>query len=359
MLTTTLLRTTGILILLFAVAACGGPTLKVLKPTPTTLSSLDPADQEEIERIRHAQDTDEADSPQVRSFVAKAVPMSALEYVNSKYYTHTNVEENYRVGGNDVLRVDVYEEPDLSRENVPVTSDGIISLPLLGQIPVSGLTTPEIERNLEQQYVQRGVLIDPQVSVSVVEYLSQHVLVLGKVPSPGRYPLTSSIRLLDVLAEARKNAYQQKDAPDIFKVTLIRNADSFQPGLRFAVDINVRRLMSGQDLYANFPLQDNDILYVPKPDKIFVLGQVSNPGEYVLEEPERQITVVEAIGMAGGYTYKAEPNRSTIVRLLNGQQEVLRVRVGDIAEKGYDGGDIFIQPNDIILVPASYTSRNK
>ena len=222
---------------------------------------------------------------------------------------------------------------------------------------MAGLTTPEVERNLEGLYVQRGVLVDPQVSVSVAEYLSQHVLVLGKVPSPGRYPLTSSVKLLDVLAEARKNAYQQRDAHDIFKATLIRNADAFQPGLRLAIDIDVRRLVSGQDLYANFPLQDNDIIYVPKPDKIFVLGQVNTPGEYVLEEPERRITIVEAIGMAGGYTYKAEPNRSTIVRLQDGKQEVLRVRVGDIAEKGYDGGDIFIRPNDIILVPASYTSR--
>ena len=108
---------------------------------------------------------------------------------------------------------------------------------MIGQVAIAGLTIPEIESILESEYLNKGILLDPQVSVSVQEYLSQFVLVLGNVPSPGRYPITSSIKLLDMLAEAKKNAYQQRDMYDVVKATLIRNADTIQPGLRLAIDI--------------------------------------------------------------------------------------------------------------------------
>jgi polysaccharide export outer membrane protein len=346
-----------LLLLAFALGGCAGPTLQELSPQQTGYSMLNNDEQREIERIRQQQLLEQGMSPQVESFIAESRQLTALEYINSPYYAPEKKGENYRIGGKDVLRVDVYEEPDLSKEAVAVTENGTITLPLLGQVRIAGLTTPELESILERMYRDKGILLEPQVSITVEEYLSQHVLVLGQISSPGRYPLTASEKLLDVLAEARKSSSYNKETSTVQRVKLIRTFAEDKTEERLTIEVNVRRLMSGMDQFANFMLQGGDIIFVPKPDKFYVLGQVDEPGEYILDDPDRPINIVEAIGMAGGYTRYADPNRSTIVRFVDNQQLVLRVRVEDIAEKGYEGGDITIHANDVIVVPAKFTQR--
>ena len=147
--------------------SCAGPTLQELKPNQSSISLLGNEEREEVERIRQAQMADDGVSPQVKNFINEAEHLSSFEYLNSPYYSPEIKGENYRIGGKDILRIDVYEEPDLSKESVTVTENGTITLPLLGQIQITGLTTPELESILEKQYSDKGILLDPQVSVSI------------------------------------------------------------------------------------------------------------------------------------------------------------------------------------------------
>jgi polysaccharide export outer membrane protein len=103
---------------------------------------------------------------------------------------------------------------------------------------------------------------------------------------------------------------------------------------------------------SNLLLKNKDIINIPKADKIFVIGQVNEPGDYILKD--RDIGIVEAIGMAGGFTRIAAANRVHIIRTEDGVDKKYTVNVDMITEEGKKGEDIVLKPNDVIVVPESY-----
>jgi polysaccharide export outer membrane protein len=121
---------------------------------------------------------------------------------------------------------------------------------------------------------------------------------------------------------------------------------------KFIIDINLRLLLQGSDPVSNLLLKNKDIINIPKADKIFVIGQVNEPGDYILKD--RDIGIVEAIGMAGGFTRIAAANRVHIIRTEDGVDKKYTVNVDMITEEGKKGEDIVLKPNDVIVVPESY-----
>lgn len=109
------------------------------------------------------------------------------------------VGANYRIGANDVLTVNVWHEPEVSR-NVPVRPDGKISLPLLGDVQAAGLTPTELQNELDARFSK--YLTNPDVSVIVAEIRSQRINVLGQVYRPGTYALIPPMGVLDAIATA-------------------------------------------------------------------------------------------------------------------------------------------------------------
>lgn len=115
-------------------------------------------------------------------------------------YTGTE-SSTYTLRPSDVVSVTVFREPDLSVENVPVGADGILSLPLVGSIKVDGITTRDLERSLAQR-LAKADLIDPRVSVNVMQFGSHVVTVEGSVEKPGMYPFKPGTRLSGAIALA-------------------------------------------------------------------------------------------------------------------------------------------------------------
>ena len=109
---------------------------------------------------------------------------------------------DYRVGGLDVLDITVYEEPDLSRKAVRISTDGYISFPLVGRLKVDNLTISQVEKLIEKTLADGQYLRDAHVSVIVVEYKSRQFMVLGSVKTPGTYPLMAQERVLDAISRA-------------------------------------------------------------------------------------------------------------------------------------------------------------
>src|SRR5580698_9065976 len=109
--------------------------------------------------------------------------------------------EDYRIGPEDVVKISVFDHPELSVE-ARVSKSGNITFPLLGVVKVADSSARKVEENLVQRLESGGYVRRPQVSVLISEYQSQKVSVMGQVLKPGQYALTKSSRLMDLLAQA-------------------------------------------------------------------------------------------------------------------------------------------------------------
>ena len=240
--------------------------------------------------------------------------------------------DTYKVGSKDVLSVAVFGHTELSGK-FTVTADGQLSLPLIGSVPVAGRTVSAIETDLVKRFAD-GFLKGPQISVQVVEYLSQRVFVIGEVRSPGAITLTGSTTLLEVLAHA---AVTEQSGG---QVVLLRPGSTESargpavPGQNGVTEIgrvSVQQLRSGS-ITVNVQLQDGDTVFVPRAETVFVLGQVNKPGSYTIESGAT--TVLTAISMAGGTTQLGSTGRVKIARLVDGERVEERAKLDDLVKPG-------------------------
>ena len=243
----------------------------------------------------------------------------------------------------DILEITVFQEKDLSGF-FRVSADGDIPFPLVGDVRVAGLTPPQAQQKLEA-LLREGYLKRPQVSVTVKESRSRGVSVLGAVHKPGAYQLWSGrTTLLEVLtmAEGVNLSAGRKS------LILVRQDEKGEPQ---STTIDLDRLFKEGDTSLNVVVQPNDTLYViTKPETIVVYGEVKTPGTYPFEGGE--MALLEVISKAGGLTAFAAPNRTRLVRMVDGKEKSIQVRVGDII-KGEQTQDVMLQPGDVIIVPQS------
>ncbi len=162
-------------------------------------------------------------------------------------------DSSYVIGANDVLAINVWKEPDISR-SVPVRSDGKISLPLVGELQASGQTPQQLEQEITKRL--QSYISEPEVTVIVTDSKSQKVNILGMVSKPGAYLLTSSTTVLDAIAMAGgfKDFAKQKSI-----YVLRQGADGTQKRIPF----NYKEVIKGQNSDQNIRLQAGDTLVVP------------------------------------------------------------------------------------------------
>ena len=165
--------------------------------------------------------------------------------------SHSN--DAYLIGANDVLAINVWKEPDISR-SVPVRSDGKISLPLAGELQASGQTPRQLEEEITKRL--KSYISDPEVTVIVSESKSQKINILGMVARPGTYLLSGSTTVLDAISMVGgfKDFAKQKS------IYILRpNADGTQK--RFA--FNYKEVIKGKSLEQNIRLLPGDTVIVP------------------------------------------------------------------------------------------------
>lgn len=269
------------------------------------------------------------------------------------YPLGTYAQSEYRVGPGDVLSIEVFGEKELSGD-FTVSLNGKIKNILLGDVYVEGLTSSQIEALLTEE-LGKDYLVDPKVSVSIKEYRSHKVYVLGEVDKPGTYALTTQSRLLDILLKAGGPTANAGD-----NVSILRREN----GTLEHIKVDITKLFVDGDLSQNIPIKDGDIIYVSREEKgnitsrfyekrlnlFYVVGEVKSPGAYELHEG---YTVMNAILQAGGFTEYAKKNGVMLVRYVNGQRKVFHLRMGDVMDKGDLLKDMSIQASDLIIVPES------
>lgn len=249
---------------------------------------------------------------------------------------------NYVIGSQDVLSIAVWDQPDLSGK-FTVEADGSFTFPLLGRIMAGGLTLRDLEGQLRKRLAD-GYLKNPQVSVAVEQYRSQRIFVIGEVRSPGAYPLTGDMTLIEALARAGSTTMDAGNEAVVVRPPVGKAANApllpNQEDASEVVRINIRDLQGGQ-LSQNIALQDGDTVFVPRAETIYVFGQVRNPGAYSLRN--RDTTVLQALSLAGGVSDRGSTSRIKIVRIVDGKKVELKAKLGDS-----------VKPGDTLIVQERY-----
>jgi len=256
-------------------------------------------------------------------------------------YNQERISLEYRIGPKDLLEISVFGLDDLNT-TVRVSEEGKITLPLLGEVKVQGLTKTEVEKELAR-LLEKKYLQNPQVTVFIKEYQSKRVSILGAVQNPGPYELLGRQTLLQIISEA---GGMTEDAGET--IIIIRQlADGSSKTLR----IPAEELIVKGDAKLNIVLQPGDIINIPV-DKIvhvYVFGQVRNPGALAVKRSHIP-TLLQAIAQAGGFGERASKGGVLIKRINKEGQEIqIKVNVKDII-KGKKK-DIQLQENDVVFVP--------
>ena len=345
-------------IIAFLICGCsiGGNVVKVTTVEQGAYDSLKKADRARLEQIKKI--TTKKETANSLSDVIQTTPhFSVSEYFQNYPESTTPRSKDYRVGGYDVLNIVVYEEEDLSRKSVRVSADGYISFPLISRLKVDKLTTSEIEKLISRKLAEGQYLLDAHVSVMVTGYNSKRFMVLGAVNNPGSYSLWAQERVLDAISRAggirrsREVRYQSTGAGKKAMIIRTVNAGTLQEK-RIVINVDLQGLLQGRDQISNILIADKDTFYIPSAKHYYIIGQVKNTGSYPL--PEEEITLVEAIGMAGGFTSIAARNKTRIIRVEDGVEKIIVVKVDAITNAGKKIQDVLIRPNDIIVVPESF-----
>jgi len=245
----------------------------------------------------------------------------------------------YVLGQNDVLEIMLWGYPELTRTAV-VQPDGMISLPLGGQIDAAGKTLVELRAGIVEELKKTlTALEDTQVSVSVVSFGTFNISVLGEVNNPGIYPLTGRVDVLKAISAASGLT----DKAGLVNATIIRKNQETLP-------VDLEKLFLQNDLTQNYTLESGDSLYIPKAftiTNISIAGEVNSPGLYSLEG---KVDVLKAISACKGVTEKANLKDTLITKLNN---EIIPVDLEKLFLQNDLTQNYSLESGDSLFVPLS------
>jgi polysaccharide export outer membrane protein len=255
-------------------------------------------------------------------------------------------QKGYRLGPEDEIEIRVWDHEDLTRKT-RVGLDGKISFPFVGEIKAQGLSLNDLQKEIEHRLGPKYI-IDPRVSITVVEYKSRKFFVVGNVQKPGTYPLTKPIRVVEAISQAGGIASGTISKPLSGAVAIIIRA---QPGEKLTqpkmpdkipasqkITISLSGALAG-DPKQNLEIKNGDTVYIPNLI-YYVTGEVKKPDRYPYEE---NMTVLMAVTTAGGFTDKASPRSTYIIREHSGIKEKVKTNMDDPIRAG-----------DTIVVPESW-----
>lgn len=235
------------------------------------------------------------------------------------------------LGIGDTISMQVYGKPELS-VTTSIADDGTIVVPLVGAVNIATLAPAQAASKIADALRNGEFLVNPQVSISLVQSRSAQVSVLGEVGKPGRYPVESSTTVFDLLALAGGRSV------DGATVIYLLRTDAEGNTTRTPIDFG--SLTNNQSELPSVRLRGGDTLFVPRADQFFVYGEVTTPNQYRLEPG---MTVEQALARAGGITRRGSSGRIEIKRrLADGRMVTVHAKLNDP-----------VQANDVIRVKES------
>jgi polysaccharide export outer membrane protein len=242
--------------------------------------------------------------------------------------------QEYSIGEGDLLRITVYDNPDLTTE-VRVSGDGKISFPLIGDVTVSGRTVAQAQEAIAA-LLREGFIKKPEISVFIKEYKSKKVTALGEFNKPGLIEMRGNATLMEVISDAGGVTQNAGDVL-VIKRKVLKPDSTQQEDQTISVQLNT--FLEGRETGENPIVVDGDSIYVPRAAFVYVSGAVKTPGVYKLT---RGLTVLKAITLAGGFTQRAAKSKVKVIRKAGAGEESVSVRMEDL-----------LLAEDVITVPES------
>jgi polysaccharide biosynthesis/export protein len=329
-------------------------------------------------------------------------PQQTNERIRSKSESFRPPPHDYVLGSGDVISIQVFDVPELSRE-VRISQSGTIGMPLVPvRLHVSGLTEIQTEQKIEEVLVSNGLVTRAQVDVSVKERKSKPVTIVGAVMHPMVYQMDRQVTLLEALAEAggispdagdsliiarpealppddpaklpaigdetpssslAESAASEKDPPanaaPSAKEPNDGTAASSQPeppAISNLITVNLNELLESGDARNNILLQAGDIVTVPHAGIVYALGAVTRPGGFVLNGDRSQLTTLKVLSLAGGVSRTASLDRAVLIRKdARGKQTEVMVNLKKVIRQETE--DVPMRPSDVLYIPESGTKQ--
>ncbi len=269
------------------------------------------------------------------------------DMLNTQLFASAKLNQDrseYLLGAGDLLEIKVFEAEKLNT-TVRISSRGNVSLPLLGEVSLDGLTAAEAEKMVEDKY-KRTYIKDPHVSIFIKEHFVQQVTIVGEVKNPGTYDYSSSQRLLDAIALSGGLTNKAGN-----KIQVRRSADQVEEtGQTLVIDLS--KLINEGKTILNVKIRGGDVIYVPEAGSFFVDGAVRRPGEHHIRKP---LSIREAVLAAGGFAPYADIGDLILIRETEtGEKKEIEINLKKNPE---DSDELTVQKNDIIMVNASFWGK--
>jgi polysaccharide export outer membrane protein len=263
-----------------------------------------------------------------------AVPAAAAASPQSNAETASALT----IGKGDLISVAVEGAPDFNKE-VRVNPHGDVSLPMVGSIPVAGLTIEQAEEAVAKRLQDGGYFNNPQVSIFEKDYATQGISILGEVQKPGIYPLFGPHNVLDAISAAGGTTPKAGN-----KILLTRRG---QPNHVETIPLDFKKEQMGQ---TNVEVYPGDTVVVSKAGIVYVVGDVRQPSGFVMENAH--LTVLQAIAMAQGVNPTAALGSAKLIRKTEqGNPQEIPIALNKIMAA--KAPDLSLEADDIVFVPNS------
>ncbi len=273
---------------------------------------------------------------------------SSIPYVTPellKIYD-ANLDKVYLIGPGDVLKIAVWNRPDLAGEHV-VGPHGLITLPMVGVFKIGGMSREDAAQAIKKLYAK--YYEDPLVTVGITEYKNNKVFVLGRVDHPGIIHFDGTVSLLEALSMAGGLPTEDKSV-FLSKCYIVRGRDQI-------IWVDLLRLLQKADMRLNVRLANNDIVYIPDSmdAAVFVMGEINTPGSIPIQTTA--LTILDAINLAGGPTENANIEEIRLIRKVKDLEGVKTVNLETILARGDFSQNYVLQDNDIVYLPRKGIAR--
>ena len=280
----------------------------------------------------------------------------AFELTAQVVPTHPDLVRNqYVLGSGDQVTVIATEPEEIAGKIARVEVDGFLRFPLVGKIFAAGLTTEQVEKDLNARL--KTWVHQPEITLAVTDFRSQRVSVVGSVANPGVQVLQGPKTIVEVLAQAgglRPDAgYSLRLTRRIERGRIPLPGATDDPTGKFSISqLDATALLASASPKDNIFMEPDDVLTVPRGEMVYLIGEVRRAGGYVLRENET-VPVLQAISLAEGLTPGASAKKARILRQLPGSTTRKEIPVDVKKILSGKGADVMLQANDILFVPGS------
>jgi polysaccharide export outer membrane protein len=261
----------------------------------------------------------------------------------------------YALGAGDQIIVRAVGVEEFDGKTIPIDARGNIALPKVGRILAAGLSTEELEAEIERRL--KTYVIEPDVTVYITELRSQPVSILGYVQAPGVHQLQGQKTLFEVLSIA---GGLRPDAGSSIKISRdvrwgripLANAKDDATAQFSVASVDVKDVMSATNPAENIFIKPDDVITVPKGDMVYVVGAIKKPGGYLLGE-NLSISALQVLALAEGLDRSAATRDAKIMRTIPGSDTRAEIPVDLSRILANKINDLPLRANDILFIPTS------